>query len=160
MLWERSSRCTLPSCLLTPHPLPAPSLPHPLLLSSPHPSPLLLPLSLPLFHTPYWPLCPAGRAPRGDLHLVSGAQFAELSACRVERDTVTIFWSGGPCVRSSLPNCVYKAAPCTAWWSPCSRRSRGCHPGCPVQTVGSLGTLTMGEGCLSRGPGPVAPVGA
>lgn len=75
----------------------------------------------------------------------------------MERDTVTI--SGVVArVPPSLPSCVYKAAPCTAWWSPAQEEQR-LSSGCPVQTVGSLGTLTMGEGCLSRGPGPVAPVG-
>lgn len=133
-------------------PIPSSSLPSPL--------PFAPPSLPPPFSTPSTgPSAQQGGGPRGDLHLVSGAQFAELMLVEW-RGTLSPF--SGVVARGPLPPspvaCIkqLRAQP----GGPLLRRSRGCHPGRPVQTVGSLGTLTMGEGCLSRGPGPVAPVGA
>lgn len=156
LCWERSSRCTSHPAYSLPTPSPLLSLPHLLLSSLTSPLPPLLPPSFP--HPLLAPLPSRAEGPRGDLHLVSGAQFAELMLVEW-RGTLSPF-SGVVARGSRSPlspvACIKQLLGMHSLVVPCEQRlsSRMSSADCWVTGDPDNG------GCLSRGPGPVAPVGA
>ena len=148
----------LPSSLLTSHPLPLLSPPSSPPLLFPHPSPFLLPPSLLPFPHPLLAPLPSRAVAPGE----TSTWFQELSlGLMLVEWRVTLSPFSGVAARVPLPPSLVacKAAPCTAWWSPVQEEqrlsSRTSSEDCWV-----TGDPDNGEGCLSRGPGPVAPVGA